>query len=489
MNFINSVFLMFIVIVSTTEAQGPQKDINIAIFGICLKSHLRSVVSIAQELALTASNKVTLIINSECEDFLMSQNCNFNIDFIHSSIDNFNESLSWNNVGWYLSEYESNILDIYMPKWNDSNAIPDIVVSGISCLAARDLSEKYNLKSVIIITNLFFFPTNEYEILEPAYLPFITPKKIFQSSDNALIRALVYLPKRIIRMMILHVSATESNSIRLKFGLPSISSSNLKSFYISEAFFGYQDALFLPLVIELVGFLEADSTNDPMDIELKYWINNSKGIIYISTGSIFWLTDNQQETLNNIFSLLEYDFLVSSKVLKSDLKNVKIVKWLNQLEIFKSNKILAFISHGGYASVMESIQNLIPIICVPHDSDQFINCNFIEQKGIGKAILQDDFDTGNVKNSLIEVISEDKYKIGVKRMKSIMKTYKGKKSTAEIITGLAVTGFDHLIPRWKYLPWYQKNELDIFIFYFFIVWLAYFSIKKYRAIKNNLKQD
>ena len=128
-------------------------------------------------------------------------------------------------------------------------------------------------------------------------------------------------------------------------------------------------------------------------------------------------------------------------------------------------------------------------MCVPQDADQYANCDYAENRDIGKAVFEDDFNSENLKNLIIELITENKYKEGLQHMKSIIKTYKGKKRAAEIINGLVQTGFEHLIPRWKHLPWYQKNELDIFIVYFIIIWVIYNCIKKCWTRKNKIKKD
>ena len=484
-----SIFLIFFVSANDIQIEKSQNEVRIVLFTFCLRSHLRSMTSIAQELALTKSNKVTLVINSECANFLRSQNYDFNIDVIRSSIDNWNDTLSWYNIGNYMAEYEKDILDIYIPKWIDSKMQPDIVISEFSSFAGRDLSEIYNLKSVVVAPSIDFLMCFYYEDFAPQYLKFIAPTIVYQATDNILVRALRYIPKLIAKNLMWFIVNRESNNVREKCGLSSIRNSELNSFYIVESFFGLQDALLLPPYIELVGLLENHYFNNPMDPEMRSWINNSKGIIYISTGSIFVLTDEQQEALNALFTLLDYDFLISSKILKKKLKNVKIAKWVNQLELFQSNKVLVFITHGGHASIIESIQNSIPILCVPHDADQYANCDAVEQKNTGKTVFQDNFNPENLKKIIIELTTENKYKEGLQHMKSIINTYKGKKRAAEIINGLVQTGFDHLIPRWKHLPWYQKNELDIFIVYFIIIWVIYNCIKKCWTRKNKIKKD
>ena len=126
---------------------------------------------------------------------------------------------------------------------------------------------------------------------------------------------------------------------------------------------------------------------------------------------------------------------------------------------------------------MEGIEAKVPIICVPLENDQFLNCDTADNKGIGKIIRKEEFDTENVRYALIELIENDSFKKNIKNFSAIMKTYKGKIRAAEIILEISQIGYDHLIPRWKYLPWYQRNELDIFAVYFIVILFMYFCIK------------
>ena len=139
--------------------------------------------------------------------------------------------------------------------------------------------------------------------------------------------------------------------------------------------------------------------------------------------------------------------------------------------------------------MVEAVQNIVPILCVPIELDQFVNCQTAETVGIGKSIQQSEFEFEKVSSFLNELIANQSFKENMKKFESIMRSFKGKKRAAEIILEQAEIGCDHLIPRWKFLPWYQKNDLDIFIVYFLVVWIIYTFIKKIRARSNKPKQE
>ena len=54
-------------------------------------------------------------------------------------------------------------------------------------------------------------------------------------------------------------------------------------------------------------------------------MDKSNGFVYIATGSLQVLSDIQIKYLNDLFDLMSYDFLISSKVLTTNSKNVKVV--------------------------------------------------------------------------------------------------------------------------------------------------------------------
>ena len=474
-----AVFIVACTLAASAHIEESSPKLKIVMFTICNRSHLRPMTSIAQELSLMPNVKVTLVVNAACEEFLRKQNYNFEIEAIRSPLDDVNlETFTLFTLGKHLASYQNNVLEVYIPKWKDPKNRPDIIVHESCAFSGRDLAQLYNLTNVMVATStatLFSFIDDLYY---PQYAPLFTPKGAFQPTDNPLLRALRYIPKKILAEIVLYLINKDSYIVSSKFDIPSFTPRNLDTFFIIESFFGLHYTLLLPPYMSLVGFLEDNRLSNPLSDDVQSWINNSKGFIYISTGSQYKLSSNQQETLIKIFSLMDYDFLVSSNLLKCDFKNVKIVEWTNQHEVLQNKNILAFITHGGHASITEAVQGIVPILCVPKETDQYINCDNAENQGIGKVLRQEQFEYEIVISYLNELITNQSFGNNIKKLKSIMETFKGKKRAAEIIVDLAKTGVDHLIPKFKYLPWYQKNELDIFIIYGIILWIIYFCIKK-----------
>ena len=110
---------------------------------------------------------------------------------------------------------------------------------------------------------------NSNEDHVPEYSPFYTLSEVYQPTDNILIRALRYLPTRIIRNAVKYMLNKESNKIRSKYGLTPNSLSRLESFVILESFYGLQFPMLLPSNIEHVGFLSNPRFHNTLDPEIK----------------------------------------------------------------------------------------------------------------------------------------------------------------------------------------------------------------------------
>ena len=80
-------FISILALSDSIQLSVEPKVVKVAIFSVCLQSHLRRLTSIAEELAQNPNVKVTLIVNGYCEKLIKSQNFNFEIDIVHSSVD------------------------------------------------------------------------------------------------------------------------------------------------------------------------------------------------------------------------------------------------------------------------------------------------------------------------------------------------------------------------------------------------------------------
>lgn len=94
----------------------------------------------------------------------------------------------------------------------------------------------------------------------------------------------------------------------------------------------------------------------------------------------------------------------------------KIVEWAPQEEVLKHKSIGLYITHCGWNSTMEAIQQAKPLLCYPISGDQFINCCYIVKVwGIG---IKLDYIEQNVVQDCIEKAMDGKE--GQEMLKKVM---------------------------------------------------------------------
>jgi hypothetical protein len=128
-------------------------------------------------------------------------------------------------------------------------------------------------------------------------------------------------------------------------------------------------------------------------------------------------------------------------------------------------------------------------MCLPQDKDQFANCDRINAIIAGKTLRPVEANAEALKQGLTELISNQNFKKSLTKLRSIMNFYKGDKRAADLIISFAEVGYEHLIPRWFSLPWYQKNELDIFVVYGLSIALIIYGVKWCFRTKPKVKKD
>ena len=216
-----AVIMSTLLLSSGSKIEESPKEIKIAMFTICNRSHLRPMTSIAQELSQNPNVKVTLIINSLCEKLVREQNYNFDIEVVPSSIDQWkNEDITFYTVSKFVAEFEKDVLDIYIPKWKDPKNLPDLIVNDHYTFPGKDLAEIYKITNVVVATSILNLLSVIDEDFYPEYAPMYTPTHVYEPTDNILLRALRYIPKNIVKKLVLYNTNKDSNALRATIGLP-----------------------------------------------------------------------------------------------------------------------------------------------------------------------------------------------------------------------------------------------------------------------------
>ena len=448
---------------------------KISLFTVCFHSHLRGMLSIARELSTRPNTQVTLIVLKSCEDLVLQQGLNIEVEAVSSEADDWEGPLEIDTITTYLYLLEQPILAHYAQAWKEMpEKRPDVLMSDPMMHAGIDLGEIFGIPHVFLFSVMDAYSIVVDNALENEYVTFVTPIFTFRPSDFGLVRAVTYAAKRLIGTLANRHLTVRRNELRNEYGLKPVTTVfgnglDSPSFVFFESFYGFDEARLAPPYIQYVGplrFKELSKSNDP---ETEKWIENCKGFIYVSTGSIDEITEYQAQVFKQVFESIPYSFLVSSKSFSTTLENVKVVDWVNQPEIMQNPKLLAFISHGGFMSIMEAIEFLVPVVCLPAGKDHFFICDRVHTIGIGKAIFPGELNAESLSEAIKKVIGDEKYRVDLLKTRIIMEMHQGERVIADAIIRFSEVGYQHLIPKWYSMPWYQRNELDIFAVYLIIV--------------------
>ena len=72
-------------------------------------------------------------------------------------------------------------------------------------------------------------------------------------------------------------------------------------------------------------------------------------------------------------------------------------------------KLAAFITHGGWNSILEATREGVPMIVIPLFADQFGNSKRVEKRGLGIGLDKFNLTERNIYNALNEILKNAKY--------------------------------------------------------------------------------
>ncbi|XP_018561520.1 UDP-glucuronosyltransferase 2B7-like [Anoplophora glabripennis] len=231
-----------------------------------------------------------------------------------------------------------------------------------------------------------------------------------------------------------------------------------------------------PNTISIAGYRE-DVSSQPLSPDVKKFLDDAKeGCIYVSLGGNVKSSELSQNLLKTIMEALAdvpYKVLWKFEAETTDMpKNIKTAKWLPQQKVLNHPNVKLFLSQGGLQSMEEAIYGEVPFVIIPFFSDQFQNSKILKDKGVAVILNRQTLEKVELRNALMEVMNEPRYRDGVKKMKQLI--------LDEPMTGLEKAvwwteyvirnkGAKHLRNPAADLPFYQYFLLDVLGFLFVIV--------------------
>uniref|UniRef100_A0AC35ES08 Glucuronosyltransferase n=1 Tax=Panagrolaimus sp. PS1159 TaxID=55785 RepID=A0AC35ES08_9BILA len=134
---------------------------------------------------------------------------------------------------------------------------------------------------------------------------------------------------------------------------------------------------------ELINFLDTVKPllTSEYEMEMK---KGQKGVVFFSFGTNVDTTDLPKSLKHHFFNAIkhfqDYHFIVKfdsrdkdAELESKNIPNCKLVIWAPQPAILAHPKCKLFITHGGYNSLLESVNNAIPLLLMPIFGDQWRN--------------------------------------------------------------------------------------------------------------------
>nr|CAD7588238.1 unnamed protein product [Timema genevievae] len=225
---------------------------------------------------------------------------------------------------------------------------------------------------------------------------------------------------------------------------------------------------FVPAVVEVGGIHLGEPKK--LSKEFAEFLDGAKhGVIYLSLGSTVRSDSFPEEKR---LGLLQAFAQLPQKVLwkweadnmpdKPD--NVKIAKWMPQLEILSHPKVKVFITHGGLMGTMEAAYFGVPMVAIPLFGDQKMNVKTFVDKGIAVKLDYNEISKEAVLGALRMVLEDPSYS---ENAKQVARAFRDRPLSAmdtaiywiEYI--IRHKGAHHLRSAAADLPWYQILLLDV----------------------------
>ena len=165
-----------------------------------------------------------------------------------------------------------------------------------------------------------------------------------------------------------------------------------------------------------------------------------KKVIYISMGTLLEGLEPFFNTCIDTFSDFKGVVVMAigdrndrSKIKKAP-DNFIIASYVPQSEIL--NEADVFITHGGMNSVHDAIYFKVPFVIIPHDKDQPMIAQRLTELEAAHRLLKDNVNVRTLKEAVSDVLLNEKYKHGIRKLNNSFLECGGPKEAITVITSL-----------------------------------------------------
>ncbi len=114
--------------------------------------------------------------------------------------------------------------------------------------------------------------------------------------------------------------------------------------------------------------------------------------------------------------------------------NTQVVRYVPHAEILPSASLV--ITHAGCGTTMAALGHGVPLVCTPMGRDQFFNAEQVQALGAGRMLMPDS-GSDAIAQAATDVLGDDRFKAGAKRMAVAIGGYGGAAEGATALESLA----------------------------------------------------
>ncbi|CAL8102801.1 unnamed protein product [Orchesella dallaii] len=262
-------------------------------------------------------------------------------------------------------------------------------------------------------------------------------------------------------------------------------------FYTGDVISDYPRSL-PPLHVNVAGIHCKTPKNVSLPLELESFLNSSTtagqendGFVYISLGSLVdssSLPENIKtmffETIK-AFPKLKFLWKWNGEFPKDIPSNLFLARWFPQLKLLVHPRIQGFITQSGRPSTMEALYHGVPMIAFPVIGDQDATADRVNVMGGNTALEIRTLNAQELKEAVQKMVYDQSVKTRMQRLKTIFRDRPMTPlDTAVWWTEYVLRSEDtsHLRPAGNYQYWFQRRQLDVWLFLFTATMISIFTI-------------
>ncbi|KAJ3274162.1 hypothetical protein HDV01_003445 [Terramyces sp. JEL0728] len=389
----------------------------------------------------------------------------------------------WNATKTDITPLFKGIVDLFRDSYLeierfDQKYHPDLFICDIFNTACVEYANAEKKNLIFLLTNIGSLGVGE-SWYTPSLMYPIAQQELVRSFRARLAAKLSGLPS-LNQVLTLRSYMAKLKQDKKEFGLDLTSAQDTvkKHLILTHNVIGFYKARELPTNVIPIGPMISDNVGQ-LDGELQSQLDrfNKDGIsvVYIAFGSAANVTGfigdrifegiklllHENPNLAAVWALGKSD--ASSLAVPEEFRDRLLFKqWVNQRALLAHPATKVFCTHGGIASIHESMYAGVPIVVTGIFGDQFLNAIAAQEAKIGLENKKMEFTPSSLKEKIVflnkEIADPDSEIFeSVQKMKKIVRlnSVTHKLYLKNLFEMAATVGYAHLVPITSKLTWWQ----------------------------------